>query len=400
MRRFEARGLRLTAAHSIEDLRLAAQRRLPRALYDFFDGGAEDEMTLRTNRQAFQDLRFRPQVLRNVSVIDTQREVFGRIIAMPMATAPTGALGYGYPGADVAVAKAAVAAGIPYILSSTATASMERIAKAVQGRLWFQPYTLKDKDFFFGLIRRALAADYEALVITVDLPVGGNRERDRRNHFSVPFKFTGHNLWDFASKPAWWSRIARHGMPVMENLLGLAAHQTSASALASSVGRNHDTGFDWAALQQVRDLWPRPLVLKGILHPADAERACAMGCDALVVSNHGGRQLDGAVASLHALPDVLRAVRGRIPVWVDGGVRRGQDVVKALALGAHGVLIGRAMVYGATATGQAGAQRALAILKDELIRTMSLCGTSSLSDIRAELLMPLPEGGMKDPANT
>ena len=400
MRRFEARGLRLTAAHSIEDLRLAAQRRLPRALYDFFDGGAEDEMTLRANRQAFQDLRFRPQVLRNVSVIDTQREVFGRIIAMPMATAPTGALGYGYPGADVAVAKAAVAAGIPYILSSTATASMERIAKAVQGRLWFQPYTLKDKDFFFGLIRRALAADYEALVITVDLPVGGNRERDRRNHFSVPFKFTGHNLWDFASKPAWWSRIAWHGMPVMENLLGLAAHQTSASALASSVGRNHDTGFDWAALQQVRDLWPRPLVLKGILHPADAERACAMGCDALVVSNHGGRQLDGAVASLHALPDVLRAVRGRIPVWVDGGVRRGQDVVKALALGAHGVLIGRAMVYGATATGQAGAQRALAILKDELIRTMSLCGTSSLSDIRAELLMPLPEGGMKDPANT
>ena len=400
MRRFEARGLGLTPAHSIEDLRLAAQRRLPRALYDFFDGGAEDEVTLRANRQAFQDLRFRPQVLRNVSVIDTQREVFGRSIAMPMATAPTGALGYGYPGADVAIAKAAVAAGIPYILSSTATASMERIAKAVQGRLWFQPYTLKDKDFFFGLIRRALAADYEALVITVDLPVGGNRERDRRNHFSVPFKFTGHNLWDFASKPAWWSRIARHGMPVMENLLGLAAHQTSASALASSVGRNHDTGFDWAALQQVRDLWPRPLVLKGILHPADAERACAMGCDALVVSNHGGRQLDGAVASLHALPDVLRAVRGRIPVWVDGGVRRGQDVVKALALGAHGVLIGRAMVYGATATGEAGAQRALAILKDELIRTMSLCGTSSLSDIRAELLMPLPEGGMTEPVNT
>ena len=375
-------------AHSIEDLRLAAQRRLPRALYDFFEGGAEDEVTLQANRQAFKALRFRPQLLRDVSVIDTQREVFGRHIAMPMATAPTGALGYGYPGADVAIAKAAVAAGIPYILSSTATASIERIAKAVQGRLWFQPYTLKDQDFFFGLIRRALAADYEALVITVDLPVGGNRERDRRNHFSVPFKFTPHNLMDFAAKPAWCWRMARHGMPVMENLLGLAQHQTSASALASSVGRNHDTRFDWAALQQVRDLWPRPLVLKGILHPADAERACAMGCDALVVSNHGGRQLDGAVATLHALPDVLRAVRGRIPVWVDGGVRRGQDVVKALALGAHGVLLGRAMVFGATAAGEAGAQRALAILKDELIRTMSLCGTASLRDIRAELLMP------------
>ena len=175
MRRFEARGLRLTPAHSIEDLRQAAQRRLPRAVYDFYAGGAEDEVTLHANCQAFQALRFRPQLLRNVSVIDTQREVFGRSIAMPMATAPTGALGYGYPGADVAVAKAAVAAGIPYILSSTATASMERIAKAVEGRLWFQPYTLKDKAFFFGLIRRALAADYEALVITVDLPVGGNR---------------------------------------------------------------------------------------------------------------------------------------------------------------------------------------------------------------------------------
>ena len=389
----------MTPPHSIEDLRLAAQRRLPRALYDFFDGGAEDEVTLHANRQAFQDLRFRPQVLRNVSVIDTHREVFGRSIAMPMATAPTGALGYGYPGADVAIAKAAVAAGIPYILSSTATASIERIAKAVQGRLWFQPYTLKNKDFFFGLIRRALAADYEALVITVDLPVGGNRERDHRNHFSVPFKFTPHNLLDFASKPAWCWRIARHGMPVMENLLGLAHQQTSASALASSVGRNHDTGFDWAALQQVRDLWPRPLVLKGILHPADAERACAMGCDALVVSNHGGRQLDGAVATLHALPDVLRAVCGRIPVWVDGGVRRGQDVVKALALGAHGVLLGRAMVFGATASGEAGAQRALFILKVELIRTMSLCGTPSLSDIRAELLMSVPAAGMADPAS-
>ena len=382
----------MTLAHSIEDLRLAAQRRLPRALYDFFEGGAEDEVTLHANRRAFQDLRLRPQLLRNVSTINTQRELFGRSIALPMVTAPTGALGYGYPGADVAIAKAAAAIGIPYILSSTATASIERIAKAVQGRLWFQPYTLKDKDFFFGLIRRALAADYEALVITVDLPVGGNRERDHRNHYSVPFRFTPHNLIDFASKPAWWWRIARHGMPVMENLLGLAAQQTSASALASSVGRNHDTGFDWAGLQQVRDLWPRPLVIKGILHPADAERACAMGCNAVVVSNHGGRQLDGAVASLHALPDVVQAVRGRIPVWVDGGVRRGQDVVKALALGAHGVLIGRAMVYGATAGGEAGAQRALAILQAELVRTMSLCGTPSLSDIGAELLMPHSQG--------
>ena len=381
MRRFEARGLGLTPAHSIEDLRLAAQRRLPRALYDFYDGGAEDEVTLRANRHAFQDLRFRPQVLRNVSVIDTQREVFGRSIAMPMATAPTGALGYGYPGADVAVAKAAVAAGIPYILSSTATASMERIAKAVEGRLWFQPYTLKDKEFFFGLIRRALAADYEALVITVDLPVGGNRERDHRNHFSVPFKFTPHNLMDFASKPAWWWRIARHGMPVMENLLGLAHQQTSASALASSVGRNHDTGFDWVALQQVRDLWSRPLVLKGILHPADAERACAMGCDALVVSNHGGRSMDFGPSSLEALPEIVAAVNGRVPILFDSGIRRGADCFKALALGANAVCLGRAARWGLAAFGSAGAQRAMEILQQELVQTAATAGCTKLSDI-------------------
>jgi len=379
----------MTAAYSIEELRLAAQRRLPRALYDFFDGGAEDEVTLQANRSAFQAVRFRPQVLRDVSEVNTQTQLFGRSIALPMATAPTGALGYGYPGADVAIAKAAAAVGIPYILSSTATASIERIANAVQGRLWFQPYTLKNRDFFWGLIRRALAADCEALVITVDLPVGGKRERDHRNHFAVPFRFTPHNLWDFARKPPWCWRMLRQPFPVMENLIGLAQQQTSASALASSVGRNYDTAFDWDMLKQVRDVWPKPLVLKGILHPADAQRACAIGCDALVVSNHGGRQLDGAVATLEALPDVLTAVNRRIPVWVDGGVRRGQDVVKALALGAQGVLVGRAMVFGTMAAGEAGAHRALAILQDELIRTMQLCGVARLADIDADLLMPV-----------
>ncbi|NBX53812.1 MAG: alpha-hydroxy-acid oxidizing protein [Betaproteobacteria bacterium] len=385
----------MTEPCSIEDLRLAARRKLPRALFDFFDGGAEDEVTLRANRSAFQVWRFRPQVLRDVSAVNTQTQLFGRSMAMPMATAPTGALGYGQPGADLAIAQAAAAAGIPYILSSTATASLERIASAVQGRLWFQPYTLKDRDFFTGLIRRALAADFEALVITVDLPVGGKRERDRRNHFSVPFRFTAHNLMDFASKPVWCWQMWRQPFPVMENLLGLDQNEStiSASAMASSVGRNHDTAFDWDMLKKVRDIWPRPLLLKGVLHPEDAKRACKIGCDALVVSNHGGRQLDGAVASMDALPEVLQAVDGRIPVWMDGGIRRGQDVVKALALGAQGVLIGRAMVYGAMAGGQAGAHRALALLHDELIRTMQLCGLSSLSDIGPELLVQAASHG-------
>jgi len=211
----------MSAAYSIADLRAAAQRRLPRAIFDFFDGGAEDEITLAANRAAFQRHRFLPRVLQDVSQIDTHAEIFGRLITMPMAIAPTGAVGFGYPGGDVAIAKAAVAAGIPYTLSSTATASIERIADAAPGRLWFQAYILKDKAFLARMIERARVAEYEALMITVDLPVGGKRERDQRNHFSVPFRFTPKNVWDFAQKPGWCWHMLSRGMPVMENLIGL-----------------------------------------------------------------------------------------------------------------------------------------------------------------------------------
>ena len=303
-----------------------------------------------------------------------------------MAIAPTGAVGFGYPGGDVAIAKAAVAAGIPYTLSSTATASIERIADAAPGRLWFQAYILKDKAFLARLIERARVAEYEALMITVDLPVGGKRERDQRNHFSVPFRFTPKNVWDFAQKPGWCWHMLSQGMPVMENLIGLDDQAKSASSMASSVGRNYDASFDWAALQKIRDQWPRRLILKGVMHPDDADRACAMGCDALVVSNHGGRQLDGAVATLDALPGVVQAVAQRVPVWVDGGVRRGQDVVKALALGAGGVLLGRATLFGAVSDGERGAHRALEILHTELVRTLQLCGVRRVADITPALL--------------
>jgi (S)-mandelate dehydrogenase len=376
----------MTSAYSIADLRAAAQRRLPRAIFDFFDGGAEDEITLAANRAAFQRQRFLPRVLRDVSQIDTHAEIFGRPITMPMAIAPTGAVGFGYPGGDVAIAKAAVAAGIPYTLSSTATASIERIADAAPGRLWFQAYILKDKAFLARMIERARVAEYEALMITVDLPVGGKRERDQRNHFSVPFRFTPKNVWDFAQKPGWCWHMLSRGMPVMENLIGLDDQAKSASSMASSVGRNYDASFDWAALQKIRDQWPGRLILKGVVHPDDADRACAMGCDALVVSNHGGRQLDGAVATLDALPAVVQAVAQRVPVWVDGGVRRGQDVVKALALGAGGVLLGRATLFGAVSDGERGAHRALEILRTELVRTMQLCGVRSVADITPALL--------------
>jgi len=216
--------------------------------------------------------------------------------------------------------------------------------------------------------------------------VGGKRERDHRNHFSVPFRFTPKNVLDFAQKPAWCWQMLRQGMPVMENLIGLDEQAKSASSMASSVGRNYDPAFDWDALQRMRDAWPRRLILKGVMHPDDADRACAMGCDAIVVSNHGGRQLDGAMATLDALPGVVQAVAQRVPVFVDGGVRRGQDVVKALALGAHGVLLGRATLFGAVSDGERGAARALEILQSELVRTMQLCGVRNVGEINAALL--------------
>ena len=377
---------RLSKFFSIEDLRRAAQRRLPRSVFDFFDGGAEDELTLDDNQAAFRRVKLLPKVLTDVSQIDTRTHLLGQSAALPIAIAPTGAVGFGWRGGDIAIARAAVAANIPYTLSSAATASIEQVARAAPGRLWFQAYILRNKPFLDGLIARALAADYEALMITVDLPVGGKRERDFRNHFSVPFRFTAKNLVDFLRHPRWLSDIVRYGMPVMENMVGLEMQAKSATAIASSVGRSYDPSFDWASLQKIRDQWPRKLIVKGILRPDDALRVARMGCDALVVSNHGGRQVDGAAATLDALPGVVQAVAGRMPVLLDGGVRRGSDVFKALALGADGVLVGRATLYGAVAGGEDGAHRALAILSDEFARTMQLCGTCTVADIKADLL--------------
>jgi (S)-mandelate dehydrogenase len=376
----------ISAAYSIADLRLAAKQRLPSAIFDFFDGGAEDEVALRDNEAAYRRARLIPRVLTDVSDVDTGALILGLPAALPLAIAPTGAVGFGWRGGDIAIARAAVAAGIPYTLSSTATASIEQIATAAPGRLWFQAYILRNKPFLASLIERARAADFEALVITVDLPVGGKRERDFRNDFSVPFRFTPRNMLDFARCPRWLFDIVRYGMPVMENLVGLETHATSSTAIASSVGRNYDPSFNWDSLQKIRDSWPRKLIVKGILGPRDAVRAAAMGCDAVVVSNHGGRQLDSAVATFDALPGVVHAVNGRIPVFLDGGVRRGSDIFKALAIGAHGVMLGRATLYGVAAAGERGASRALAILKDELERTMRLCGASTLKQVDRSMI--------------
>ena len=383
----------INRAFSIDDLRERARRRLPRGVFDLYEGGAEDELTLRENRAAFERIRLRPRVLRDVSSVDTTTTVLGTPLALPLLIGPTGAVGFGWPHGEVALARAAQQFGVPFVLSTSATSSIERIAQAVPGhRLWFQAYILKDTDFTLRLIERARLAGYEALMVTVDLPVGGKRERDMRNDFSVPFRWTARNVAGFARKPAWALAQLLAGQPVLENLVGLEAPKTSTSGLVSSVGRRYDASFDFEALARIRDAWGGKLVVKGVVRDDDTERLVRLGCDAVVVSNHGGRQLDGGIATLDALPEVLEAAAGRIEVLVDGGVRRGVDILKALALGAKAVLVGRATLYGVCAAGLPGACRALDILADELNRSMRLCGARQIAEITPDLIVAAAPG--------
>jgi (S)-mandelate dehydrogenase len=379
---------RVLRAWNIRDLRAMAKRRLPRAVFDFFDGAAEDEITLAANRAAFERVRLLPRMLTGVERVDTSTTLLGARSKMPIAVGPTGGIGFGWPFADVGVARAAAAAGIPYTLSTMATASIERIAREAGGRLWFQAYIFRDPKMTAGLVERARAFGYEALMVTVDVPVGGKRERDFYNDFAIRFRFTPRNVLDFATRPLWVLDILRHGMPQLENVLGFAPEAKSTAEIASSVGQFWDADFDWDDLKAMRDRWPGKMLVKGTLRADEAERLASIGVDAVVISNHGGRQLDGAVAGLDALPPVVRAVKGKMSVLVDGGVRRGVDAIKAVALGAEGVMLGRATLFGAVAAGEAGARRAIEILRDELVRSMRLSGVRSIAEIGPDLLAP------------
>jgi len=378
-------SLSLQRAHSIADLRKLSRRRLPCCVFDFFDGGAEDEISLAANTASLDRVNLLPRVLADVANVEIGTRLLGATAAMPLGIAPIGACGLGWRDADVAVARAAAAAGVPYTLSSAAHNTIEEVATRAGGRLWFQPYMLSHREFVFRLIDRARSAGYEALVVTVDLPVGGKRERDLRNQFALPFRLTPRTFVDFAARPAWSLPMLMRGRPLMGNMVGMET-RTGATAAGTTVGSGMDASFSWTDLQRVRDLWLGKFIVKGVLRPDDARRLVALGCDAIVVSNHGGRQLDGACSTFDALPDVAAAVNGGADVLLDGGVRRGRHIVQALAAGASGVLVGRSVLYGLAAAGEPGATRALEILRDEFTRTLRLCGCRSVAEVDSTLL--------------
>jgi (S)-mandelate dehydrogenase len=378
--------MHLAEAVNIEDLRLMAKRRLPRAIFDFFDGGAEDETTLRDNRAAFERLRLLPKVLVDVSSVETKTEIFGKTANLPLAIAPTGGISAGRFGAELILARAAKAVGMPFTMATPSAFTIEQVAREVGGRLWFQLYAVRNLAFRKKLVQRAKDAGYEAILVTVDLPVSGKRERDPRNGFHTPYSPNWRNSRDVIFKPAWALDMLRNGLPGMANLEGYPFSTPTGTDIVTAVGREMDAGLDWEYIRRLRDEWPGKLLLKGVERPDDAERAVSVGCDGVVVSNHGGRQLDGALATLDALPAIKRSVGDKLTVLLDGGVRRGVDIVKARALGAQAVLTGRATLFGCMAGGEAGALRALEILQSELVRAMQLCGARSLAELGPGLL--------------
>jgi L-lactate dehydrogenase (cytochrome) len=369
-------------AINIDDLRRRARRRLPRAVFDFADGGAEDETTLRANRRGFQNLTFRPRVLVDVSHRDQSTSILGQPVRAPLVIAPTGLPGLLWPRAEIALARGAAKRGIIYTVSTHASVALEDVARSTSGPLWFQLYVLKDRDLVRDLIARAKAAGYKALVVTADVPLLGQRERDLRNGATIPPKITVRNVADTVRRVAWMRRVLLGPRITFQNFVGSsAAAGNDPVSLWAYISKQHDPSVDWDDLSWFRSLWDGPLALKGVMTAEDARAAVDRGCDAVIVSNHGGRQLDGLPAAIEALPEVADAVGDRAEVILDGGVRRGTDVVKAIALGARACMIGRPTLYGLAAGGQAGVERAVEILQTETDRALGLLGRPTLADL-------------------
>jgi (S)-mandelate dehydrogenase len=385
MRRYHS-GSDFRRTHSIAELAAMARRRLPHFAWEYLEGGAEEELTLKRNRQAFSDIALMPHTLVPCSDANTRRRVFDRELPMPMAIGPTGYNGMLRKDADIHLARAATERGLPFTLSTVSTSSMEQVAAAVpEVNLWLQLYCLRDPHIREDMLQRANAVGCQTLLLTSDAVLLGNREWDKRN-FSRPRQLSLRNKFDVLCHPRWMHQtLWPNGMPSLANIERyLPPEQRNASGGAHFMGAQMDTGLDWDYLARLRDRWPQRLLLKGVMHPADAEKAVALGLDGIVITNHGGRQLDGVPASIDCLPAIAAVAKGKLTLLLDSGVRRGTDILKACALGADAVLLGRATLYGVAVGGQAGAGHALDLLADELRLALYLLGQPDLAGLRAD----------------
>jgi L-lactate dehydrogenase (cytochrome) len=365
----------------IEDLRQTARRKVPRAFFDYADGGSYAEHTLNANRTDLERIKLRQRILVDVTHRSTATTILGEPVALPLALAPVGLCGMQHGDGEILACRAAQAAGIPFCLSTMSICSIEDVAEAVDKPFWFQLYVMKDRGFARSLIERAAAAKCSALVLTLDLQVLGQRHRDIRNGLTVPPELRIANLIDIATKPAWALSVLRGKRKTFGNIAGHVSGMENVNSLSQWISGQFDPALSWKDVEWIASLWPGKLILKGILDVEDARTAAKTGAAAIVVSNHGGRQLDGAPSSIAMLPPIVEALGSEIEILFDGGIRSGQDIARAMALGAHACLSGRAYIYGLGAGGEAGVARAIEIMRSELDVTMALMGVTRVGDI-------------------
>ena len=374
---------------SIADLQNLAKKRVPRMFYDYADSGSWTEQTYGENQADFKKIKLRQRVAVDMSNRNTSSKMLGRLVALPTALAPCGMTGMQHADGEILAAKAAEKFNIPFTMSTLSICSIEDVAEKVTAPFWFQLYVMKDKQYSKKLIERAKKAGCSALMLTLDLQLMGQRHKDIKNGLSAPPRINSFStLVDLALKPSWCFEMLKTKRRSFRNVVGHVDGVSDLSSLSAWVGEAFDLKFTWDDIAEIKDLWGGKLILKGILDPEDAEKAIKYGADALIVSNHGGRQLDGAPSSISMLPEIIKVVGNNTSVWVDGGIRSGQDILKAIALGAEGTLIGRPYLYGLGALGEAGVTKCLQIIQKELEISMALCGHTNINSVTKDIILP------------
>lgn len=378
----------LTLMTNIEDLRRVCYRNVPKMFYEYADTGSWTQTTYRENRTDFEPIKFKQKILVDMANRSLETQLLGKKAKFPAMTAPVGFMGMMWADGEIHMARAAQKFGIPFTLSTMSICSIEDLVEAGIEPFWFQLYVMRDREFMKDLIRRAKAANCSALVVTVDLQVLGNRHRDIKNGLSTPPKFTIPNLINLSTKIPWGLRYLKNRRWTFRNIAGHAKNVSDLSSLSSWTKEQFDPSLQWSDIEEIKNLWGGKIILKGIMLPEDAQLAVKHGADAIIVSNHGGRQMDGTLSSIKALPDIVAAVGDKTEVWIDSGFYTGQDMLKAWAMGAKGVMLGRAPVYGLGAYGEEGVTRALQILYDEMDTTMAFAGHRDIKDVTSDILIP------------